>query len=57
MRGSLADRMRGAGKEQDHKYQKKKKKSDFLRLFYHQSAGWAEKKRLGVRRPSENLGQ
>lgn len=56
MRGSLADRMRGVGKEQDHKYQKKKK-SDFLRLFYHQSAGWAEKERLGVRRPSENLGQ
>ena len=33
------------------------KKSDFLRLFYHQSAGWAEKERLGVRRPSKNLGQ
>ena len=36
---------------------KKKKKSDFLRLFYHLSTGWAEKERLGVRRPSENPGQ
>lgn len=47
--------MRGVWKEQDHKYFFKK--SDFLRLFYHLSAGWAEKERLGVKRPSENPGQ
>ena len=44
MRGSLADRMRGAGKEQDHKYQKKKKKKWISEIILSSVSkmGWKE---------------
>ena len=44
MRGSLADRMRGAGKEQDHKYQKKKKKKWLSEIILSSVSrmGWKE---------------